>query len=172
MTNYGPQYTQIKALIDRLRRLTPDEATQIAATCHEIPAARSNAWYTALYAALNAGDAQYICTSRNTTWNAAWSAALDTNWNAAWNAAWNTVRNAAWNAASDTGDAVRSAALNAEDAQYPWDTTWSSTWNAARYAALALATRHLIGQHGYTSDHYLVLTNPVANVLGTLHPDD
>ena len=43
---------------------------------------------------------------------------------------------------------------------------------AAGDAALALATRHLIDQHGYTQAHYDTLTAPWASVIGPAHPND
>jgi len=40
-------------------------------------------------------------------------------------------------------------------------------------AALALATRHLVGRSGYTREQYEFLTRPVARILGyPLHPGD
>jgi hypothetical protein len=40
------------------------------------------------------------------------------------------------------------------------------------YAAVALAVRHLISEDGFTWEHYRTLTEPVAFVLGALHPED
>jgi hypothetical protein len=64
-----------------------------------------------------------------------------------------------------------------------WAAAWVAAWAVsagdtavgavAGYAAVALATRHLIGQYGYTQSHYTALTGRVAEVLGRpLHPDD
>jgi len=85
-------------------------------------------------------------------WSAApWAVsdtALDATGDAAWNAAWN----AAWDATLDaTGVAAR---------------------NAASWAAAALSVRHLIGQHGYTRQHYDTLTGPWRQTIGPAHPDD
>ncbi len=83
-------------------------------------------------------------------------------WDATWNAAWDTTRAAAWDA-----DAVWAAV---------WDTTRAVTGNAARGAlwdaAVALVVRDLIGQHGFTQEHYDTLTGPWRKVVGKLHPDD
>jgi hypothetical protein len=43
---------------------------------------------------------------------------------------------------------------------------------AAYFAARALAVRDLIGQHGFTQEHYDTLTNPWKKVFGKVHPDD
>ncbi len=68
--------------------------------------------------------------------------------NAAWDAAWGAARGAA-------GDAARDAA-----------------WDAALGAAVALVSRDLIGQHGFTQTHYDTLTGPWRKVIGPVHPDD
>lgn len=66
----------------------------------------------------------------------------------AWDAAWDAVSAAAWDAARD---AARPAA-----------------WDAAR----ALVVRDLIGEHGFTQEHYDLLTGPWRQVIGPVHPDD
>ena len=38
--------------------------------------------------------------------------------------------------------------------------------------AWALVVRDLIGQHGFTQEHYDTLTRPWATVIGPAHPDD
>jgi hypothetical protein len=43
---------------------------------------------------------------------------------------------------------------------------------AALGAARGLVVRDLIGQHGFTQAHYDILTQPWANVIGKVHPDD
>lgn len=48
------------------------------------------------------------------------------------------------------------------------DTAWDATWDAA----WALVVRDLIGQHGFTQDHYDTLTAQWAAVIGPAHPDD
>ena len=45
-------------------------------------------------------------------------------------------------------------------------------WDAAWAAAAALVVRDLIGQHGFTQDHYDALTGPWRTVIGPVHPDD
>ncbi len=67
-------------------------------------------------------------------------------------------------AAWETRDAARGAAgttaRNAGGAAAAWG------------AAVALVVRHLIGQHGFTQEHYDLLTGPWRNVIGPVHPDD
>jgi hypothetical protein len=90
--------------------------------------------------------------ARVAAWDAAWSAARDAARDAAGYAAgyaaWHATRSAAWSAAMDA-------------ARY-----------AARYAAWALAICDLIGQHGFTQEHYDLLTGPWRSVIGPVHPDD
>ena len=45
-------------------------------------------------------------------------------------------------------------------------------WDAAWAAAAALVVRDLIGQHGFTQEHYDTLTGPWRTVIGPVHPDD
>jgi hypothetical protein len=35
-----------------------------------------------------------------------------------------------------------------------------------------LVIRHVIGQHGFTQEHYDLLTGPWRKVIGPVHPDD
>jgi len=83
-------------------------------------------------------------------------AARGTAWDAAWDAAWYAARGAAWDAARDAA----------------WGAAWDAAWYAARDAAWALVIRDLIGQHGFTQDHYDTLTGPWRRVIGPVHPDD
>ena len=80
------------------------------------------------------------------------------------NAAGDAARYAAGDAA---GDAARYAAGDAA-----WDSAWEAAWDAAWYAARALAARDLIGQHGFTQEHYDALTGPWRRTIGPVHPDD
>jgi hypothetical protein len=48
------------------------------------------------------------------------------------------------------------------------DVVWDGTWAAAA----ALVVRDLIGQHGFTQEHYDTLTGPWRTVIGPVHPDD
>jgi hypothetical protein len=93
-------------------------------------------------------------------------------------------------AGTDARHAARRAAMTDHGCYASWYPTWAATWSAstahvdyvddgaiagdvAGFAAVALATRHLIGQYGYTQSHYDALTGRVAEVLGRpLHPDD
>jgi hypothetical protein len=80
--------------------------------------------------------------------DAARAAAWVTGWDAAWAAAGTVARDAA-------RDVAGAAALDA-------------AWAAAR----ALAMRDLIGEYGFTQEHYDALTGPWATVIGPVHPDD
>ena len=75
-----------------------------------------------------------------------------------------TARIAAWDAA---WDAARVAARGAA-----WGAAWDAARGAASDAALALVVRDLIGQHGFTQEHYDTLTAPWARVIGPVHPAD
>ena len=69
--------------------------------------------------------------------------------------------NAAWDAA---GAAARDAA---------WYAAWYAARYAARYAATAVAARPLIGQHGFTQQHFDTLVGPWLKVVGpTWEADD
>ena len=81
---FGPQSVHVAALIERARRLTPDEASALGAARD---AALGAAWDAALGAAWDAA------------WGAAWDAALDAALDAAWDAAWDAALDAAWGAA-------------------------------------------------------------------------
>jgi hypothetical protein len=61
------------------------------------------------------------------------------------------------------------AYLAASDAAHFADTDIA---DAVADAAYALAIRHLISEDGFTREHYRTLTDPVASVLGALHPED
>ncbi len=102
---YGPQTTQIEALLDRVCNLTDEEAK-----------------------------------------------ALRTLWTPTWVAA----RVSAWEAARAAGRIATR--------RVPSVTT--TAWTA-RDAVLALVVRHLIGQHGFTQEHYDTLVAPWESVIGT-----
>ena len=57
-----------------------------------------------------------------------------------------------------------------------WDAAGAAAWDAAGAAAWAaagaLAVRDLIGQHGFTQEHYDTLTLPWRTTIGRIHPDD
>ncbi|MBP7632495.1 MAG: hypothetical protein KA758_18720 [Acidimicrobiales bacterium] len=79
---------------------------------------------------------------------------------------------AAWAAARDAaGAAARDAAWDAA-----WGAAGAAAWDVARgaagAAARALVVRDLIGQHGFTQDHYDILARPWRAAIGPLHPDD
>ena len=87
--------------------------------------------------------------------DAAWDVAMNAAWAAARNAAWDAARNAAWDTAWNAA----------------WDTAWNAAW-AAAWAAAGLVVRDLIGQHGFTQDHYDTLTKVWRTTIGPIHPDD
>lgn len=68
---YGPNGAEVKALIERAKRLTPDEIRQLAAAWIE-----DDAWFAA--------------------WDAAYTAAEDSVRNTAWAIASDTTRNVIW----------------------------------------------------------------------------
>ena len=72
---FGPQGAHVVALIERMRRLTLDEARGLAS-------ARDAAWGAA----------------RDVAWDVAWD---DNAWSAAWGAAWDAARGAARDNARD-----------------------------------------------------------------------
>jgi hypothetical protein len=96
------------------------------------------------------------------------------------NEVWKTIRiihrfaaiEAAW-------DASQKAALKAAR-KFAWKAAWNAAqdvvqdfgWDAVRKAAVALAVRDLIGQHGFEQHHYDILTYSWATVIGNVHPDD
>ena len=112
---YGPQTTQIEALLERARNLT-DEETEAIREAREAREAQ-DAWVA---------------------WGTARPADRDAAWEAAWEAAWAA-----------------------------WDADWEAAWYAARYAVLALVVRDLIGQNGFTQEHYDMLVAPWESVMGT-----
>lgn len=77
---------------------------------------------------------------------------LSAAWDAAWDAAGYAAGYAAWYAAGSAA--------------------WDAAWYAASYAARALVTRDLIGQRGYTQQHYDLLTGSWRSVIGPIHPGD
>ena len=102
-----------------------------------------------------------------------WAAARD----AARIAARDVARIAAWIAA---GDAARHAAgaaaarIAARDASGAAARIASgdASGAAARISAWTLVVRDLIGQHGFTQDHYDTLTRPLRAAGVVVHPDD
>ena len=111
--HYGPQTTQIEALLERMRNLSGDETK-------------------ALRVAWDAREARD-----------------------AWDA---------WDAARAAGGAPRDAASSA--ARDAWDAARDAAW-AAWTAVLALVVRDLIGQNGFTQQHYDTLVAPWETVMGT-----
>jgi hypothetical protein len=115
-------------------------------------------------AVLTPDEAERLAAARD----AARAAARDAAWVAAGAAAWD----AAWDAAGDAaGEAARAAAGAAAWAAAR-DATWEAAGAAAGAAAWALVVRDLIGQHGFTQEHYDLLTGPWRTAIGPVHPDD
>ncbi len=104
--------------------------------------------------------------------DAARGAAWDAAWDAAWGAAWAAARDAARAAARDAARAAARDAARAAARDAAWDAAWGAAWDAAWDAAWGAVTRDLIGQHGYTQEHYDTLTRPWREAVGRLHPDD
>ena len=116
-------------------------------------------------AVLTADEVQRLVAAGAAASAAAWAAAAGAatraaTRDAAWNAAGAAARAAAWNAA---GAAARDAA---------WVAAGAAAWAAAWAAAGALAVRDLIGPHGFTQEHYDLLTGPWRTAIGPVHPDD
>ena len=118
----GPQGVDVAAILDRVSRLTADDARRLAA-------ARDATWDATRGAA------------RDATWDAARDATWDATRGAARDAAWGAARAAAWDATRDaTWDATRAAAR---------DATWAATWDAARGVLMATLARDLITPEQY-----------------------
>jgi hypothetical protein len=80
---------------------------------------------------------------------------------------------AATDAAADAADVYADAAYAATyDVAVDVVGAYADTAEAAADAAYALAIRHLISEDGFTWEHYRTLIDPVASVLGALHPED
>jgi hypothetical protein len=123
-------------------------------------------------AVLTSGEAEQLLGAQFAASDAAWDATRGAAWDAAWNAARVAARDTTWDSARDAAwDAARAAAWNAAR-----DAARAAAWNAARDAACdaarTLAVRDLIGQHGFTQDHYDLLTGLWRSVIGPVHPDD
>lgn len=93
--------------------------------------------------------------------NAAWDVAWD---GPAWGAAWDAAANA-WHASWDAWDAAGNAGLPAG-----WPVDWLEAQRTAqdtvRSAMSAVYAKHLIGQHGFTREHYNIQTKPWRDVIG------
>ena len=111
-------------------------------------------------AVLTSGEAEQLQAAQDPAMDAAWAAKRVAAQDGVWDAAWSAARDAAWEAA---WAAVWYAAWDAARAAV-WDAVWAAVW--------ALTVRDLIGQHGFTQDHYDLLTGPWRSVIGPVHPDD
>ena len=83
----------------------------------------------------------------------------------AWETAWaNRGTRAAWAAGRS---AARTAGRIAAWAPVSWAAGSSKDWLAAGDAVQALVVRDLIGQHGFTQEHFDTLVGPWESVMGT-----
>ena len=99
---------------------------------------------------LTPGQAKRLVAARVAAGDAAWDAARDAARDAAWVAAWVAAGDVARNAARDAArDAAREAA-----------------GDVAGDAAWALVVEDLIGQHGFTQDHFDILVGLWRDVVG------
>jgi hypothetical protein len=105
---------------------------------------------------LTADEARELAAARDlaAAWVAAVAAAGDAAGGAAGDAAWVAALAAAGAAA---GDAAGDAAWVAAGAA-----ALAAAWDAAR----AAASQHLIGQHGFTQQHFDILTGPWRSIIG------
>ncbi len=95
---FGPNTKEIKKLIKRIKRITPEQAEGLGTAWEAVwEDAWGAAWTAAWGAARNAARTAALDAARTAARNAAWTAAR----NAAWTAAWGAARNAAWDAAWD-----------------------------------------------------------------------
>jgi len=99
---------------------------------------------------------------------AAWDAARAAAGAAAWDAAWDAAGAAAGAAARAAAGAAAGAAARAAARA----AVRAAAGAAAGDAAGALAVRDLIGQHGFSQEHYDELTRLWRTTVGPLHPDD
>ena len=100
---FGPQTTMIEALIERAKRLTPEQIESLFAARND---ARNVAWSAA----------------RDAAWDATWNAARDAAWDAALDAVQNASRDVMWDAA---WDAVWDASRDVM-----WGAAWDAVWDA------------------------------------------
>ena len=98
-------------------------------------------------------EAVALGVARDAAWTDAWTDAWAAAWDAAWDAAWTDAQEAAWDAAREAAD-------------------WDADRRAVGDTACALVVRDLIGQYGFTQDHYDLLTGAWRTVIGPIHPDD
>jgi len=174
---FGPSWEMVVNLVHTAATITPQQVL-------DLDAARGAALDAALVAARGAALDAALVAARGAALDAALVAALDAARGAALDAALVAARGAALDAAlvaargaaldaalvAARGAALDAALVAALDAAL--DAALVAALDAALDAALGAATRDLIGQHGYTLDHYDTLTRPWREAVGRLHPDD
>lgn len=153
-TIYGPQTTEIRALLDRAGALTADEATRLH---DEHLASQPSPWITR-WPARNA--------ARTVVWYAAGDEAREAR-KADRGLDWDTAYAAATRA---QGCAVRDEVPDAAAAAVQTHSGFAA--DAARDAARGLLARHLIDRWGFTRAHYEQLTVAWRRAIGQIHPDD
>ena len=95
---------------------------------------------------------------------------------AAYAAAGATARDAAgaaagaavWDAAGVAAGAAARDAARAAAWAAAWDAAWDAARDAARGATRGAAVHDLIGQHGFTQEHYDLLVGPWESVMGPI----
>jgi hypothetical protein len=133
---YGPQTAEIKALIEQVKTVTPEQAEALSNVVRS-----------------------------EESWDAAWDTLWDARREDAWNDAWDSMRETIWNALWDAMRAtVWSAALVAVR-EALWDEVWEEAlemvWVViAHDALLALLVRDLI-----TPDQFDALYVPWSSVM-------
>lgn len=156
---FGPQWDEIIDLVRRADALGPEEQRRILDT----PPARGR---------------------RDRTWHEQWRTA----WDAAKSAAcaepgrddpWFICGDLAWHAATEVNEVEGQTDSDGNfwttDADYWTDEAIESrtvTVASTVGAVNALSLRDMLGQHGFTTDHYQVLIEPWSRAIGPVHPDD
>ena len=82
-----------------------------------------------------------------------------------------TLRLASWATSLASWDASRTASRTASR-EASWEASRDASRTASWEASVALNSRDLIGQHGFTQEHYDLLSGPWRTTIGRLHPDD
>jgi len=145
---FGPQWSEIIAMIRRAANCTADELTRLTpAVEYPLPAV----WSDVESARDPAGDSAL--------------AALDSAANAA-------TRSTAYFAARVGAHLVSMGAVRAAGDSAAGTATGDAHRYVADGAAGALVIRDLIGQHDFTQEHYDELTSLWRTTIGPLHPED
>ena len=87
-------------------------------------------------------------------------------WDAARHAARSAARDKAWNKAGDAAWYAARYAARDKAGHAAWYAAWYAAGAAAGAAAWALVVADLVGEHGFTQDHFDTLTAPWFQVCG------